>query len=863
MGHAYIYTPDAEDFDSLGLAGALTANTCEFEEIAGGMSQLTLEHPLDALGRYRLIKPGYIIKAPVPVRTTPEIDGTQIVTSVEKWTVSPLATKAQRYLYTKSTKGKKKKCLPADLGVIVTNRGTDRYKVKTSKYGTGWIDKEALTGGVSEVIPDTPAGIETAMPASSVQPQLFRIKKVEQSETGIRAEAEHISYDLMGNVSHYVADNPTADQAIQGILSTTAQPHDFTAYTDVADQRIDIDYRRENPIKALLDPEAGVLARWGLELVRDDYELYLLSNAGVDRGVRIEYGKNMLGVNCKTETDGVITMVLPVGESKEGKPVYLTSDPNKVSETITPSSYISSGNVADYATPHIMVLDVAEAKIDSKKGGSHVTPALAAARMRDAANQVFANGGHLPTVNLTVDWLRLGDTVEYAQFAELDNAFLYDPVTVIHQPLGIKATLKVVRIKFDCLTGNYLETELGTLGNMLINSTLTTWQIPQGISGGKLALGSIDGAQLADDTINTRHVQAETVTADKINSNLITVGWFQAGVAQITVAAIETADIDWANIQTLNATMATVAKAQINTANIIAANINWAQIQTLSADIATIAVAQLTTANIEDADIDWAQIDSLQASVAQLVQASIGTADIGYAQIKDLVTGTAIITSGAAGQLYINRLNVTDANMVSLTVGEILLKGEDGQFYRLTLDESGEVVGVPVQVEGDNIGDDTIPAGKLIENTISAREINVAELFADSATFGAIKSANIDVADFWASTANIGKVTTNMLASDVGANLDIRSNETIQLLVNSNYVRLTDAGLVISTNDPNNHFRVLITENSVQIQQDGQSIADFSGNQMHAEGAELRDRLKIGNWLFITREDGGMSILKE
>ena len=75
-----------------------------------------------------------------------------------------------------------------------------------------------------------------------------------------------------------------------------------------------------------------------------------------------------------------------------------------------------------------------------------------------------------------------------------------------------------------------------------------------------------------------------------------------------------------------------------------------------------------------------------------MVKADIGTADIDWAHIKDLATDTAIITQGTAGELYIAKLAVTEANMVSLTVGELVVKGTDGHFYSVSVDESGTVV---------------------------------------------------------------------------------------------------------------------------------------------------------------------------
>lgn len=138
-----------------------------------------------------------------------------------------------------------------------------------------------------------------------------------------------------------------------------------------------------------------------------------------------------------------------------------------------------------------------------------------------------------------------------------------------------------------------------------------------------------------------------------------------------------------------------ISTAQLTTANIINANIEWAQIESLAADIATISKAQITSANIDEANIDWAAITTLSAAVASMVKADIGTADIDWSHIKDLATDTAIITQGTAGELYIAKLAVTEANMVSLTVGELVVKGSDGHFYSVSVDENGEVGTTP------------------------------------------------------------------------------------------------------------------------------------------------------------------------
>ena len=102
MGEVYVYDKWTEDFSTTGLCGALTPFSCRHEEIAGGMSAVTLEHPFDDLGRWQHIQRGNVLKCLCRVRTTPEILNGQVVTAVEVWTVLDTATKAQRGVYTKA-----------------------------------------------------------------------------------------------------------------------------------------------------------------------------------------------------------------------------------------------------------------------------------------------------------------------------------------------------------------------------------------------------------------------------------------------------------------------------------------------------------------------------------------------------------------------------------------------------------------------------------------------------------------------------------------------------------------------------------------------------------------------------------------
>lgn len=205
------------------------------------------------------------------------------------------------------------------------------------------------------------------------------------------------------------------------------------------------------------------------------------------------------------------------------------------------------------------------------------------------------------------------------------------------------------------------------------------------------------------------------------------------------------------------------------------------QISDLTAGVA--AIINLTTGTtIEDATIR-----QLKADIANVGLSNIGTADINYANIKDLTAGTAIFTEAVSNKLYIDRLAVTDANMLSLTAGEIMLKNTNGQFVRLVVDATtGEVSGEPVTFDGDDVfNDNSLNAEKLIENSITARELNVSSIFADQALIGAIKAQNIDVNDLFANNAFLSNIYTSSISAINDENCDISDNATIKLLNNT------------------------------------------------------------------------------
>lgn len=217
------------------------------------------------------------------------------------------------------------------------------------------------------------------------------------------------------------------------------------------------------------------------------------------------------------------------------------------------------------------------------------------------------------------------------------------------------------------------------------------------------------------------------------------------------------------------------------------ARISTAQIDQLSAEI-----ARISQAYIDSAEIDTARIRNLETEVARIATAVVGSAtidvanidfaNIDWAKIKNSVTDHAVITQGVGGQLYIQDLAVTEANMVSLTVGELVVKGQDGLFYSVSVDENQQIVATQKLIVNNDIANQTINADtKLIENSITARTLNVQDIFADSAIIKQVIAANIDVDTLFARQATINAINA----------MDIRGNQYLNLGVAS-YIDSTD-----------------------------------------------------------------------
>lgn len=813
--------------------------SCTVTETLNGEWELTLVHDIDERGKWTRLSEGCILRAPVPAAKTPSVDlvTQQYQTSAYDVQIYKITTKSGP-LHLRSGTGTNYKILgkyKKGREVIVLNKTTSSWYEVTAPDGKhGYMASQYLTFQRTETqAVQTNVGFRNqVIEARQLRDQPFRIYRVVPELDKVTVYARHVFYDLLDNMVKSLKPSPSAVGAsvVQSLSGACLSAHDFSFYSDLTSTAEDVEWENVNPVEAMLG-ENGLVNKYGAELARDWYDVFLVKRVGNDTDVSIREKKNLTGISYDVDETDVVTRIMPTGEDADGNILYL------------PELYIDSPNLNAYTHPKWIHLPVSEAK-EVTDGDEPKSKTQCYAEMRKAAQAEFDVGCDLPTVTLKVDFINCSDAEEYRQYAALTDIFLGDSVRVVARRIGVEVSMRMTQYTYDCLTRKYTSVTLGTAADTLEDSMISSRQLPSGvISGSKLSINSVGAGQLQSGSvgslqvkmaaIQTAHIQdaaitkakiaeatigelnataitaisakiqelaAKNITTDELYAALATIAvaqitaaniekaninWADIGElaaqiatiaqAQITTANINNANIDWASIANLNAGIAKIAKAQITAANIESAAIDWAAIKDLNAAVAKIAMAQLTTANINNAEIDWASITQLQADIAKLVNANIQTADIDWAQIKDLTAGTAIIEKGVNGKLYVADLAVTEANMASLTVGELIVKGADGCFYALSIGEDGTVTTEKKSVGDADIEDNSVSGGKLIEKTITARELNVASIFADEALVGAISAANIDVSSLFAAEAFIAQLNA----------VDISGNESLRLVVDT------------------------------------------------------------------------------
>jgi len=487
MGVIAIYAMSEDDFSTNGL-GLLTPSSCTVEWEANGMYELKFEQPIDKTGRWGLIANGCIVKAPVPVRPSPEneVYGQGTVTR-SVYRVS--AKRAKMYTAKSGRRNKVIARLAKGEELVQLEAGSSgKLRFSRVKGGQcGYVDMGSLEYARAEVIPSGSDGVRRA----TAREQLFRIYKVEKDtkEGIVSASAMHISYDLRGVVveGEYELEDATPATAMAGMIAKLNEDTPFVFHYGHLDDDalIEGDYGFKTPVECMLDPDEGFAKQANAWVVRDNFDIFMIPDDTRDNGVTIRRGKNLIGVTATSDAGSVVTRIIPEGKNKDGDPLYL-ENPN----------YVESAHVGDYPIVYTQRVkynvQTAKKKKDADDEERFRTDAETRAKMRELAQKDFEDGADMPEYTLEVDFVTLEDAgAEADEYAALQAVHPYDTVTVYDSLIDLEARVAVTKYEYDVLAGRYDKVTLGDL--FQLQSTVYSYNIAGGISGGKIAPGTTDG----------------------------------------------------------------------------------------------------------------------------------------------------------------------------------------------------------------------------------------------------------------------------------------------------------------------------------------------------------------------------------
>lgn len=263
--------------------------------------------------------------------------------------------------------------------------------------------------------------------------QAFRIgNKLDRKGDKIELKAYHVLWDAQNYV---IADSYVVDMnckaALNHLNAATDTPSPFTMDSDVTGV-----YNLRCVRKSLYEAIQDVIARWGGNLLVDNWKVNVKAKIGKDNGITIRYAKNLIDLTASYDFTGVCTKLLPVG--KDG--------------LLLPELYVYSQT--QYDIPYTKVLSISQSlAVEDFPTKEDYQAALVADLRRQAQETV--NKSCVPVVTYT-----LQGRPELVQDVG-------DIIQVIDERIGVNITTQVIGYEYDIITGQYAKLTFGNFSKSL------------------------------------------------------------------------------------------------------------------------------------------------------------------------------------------------------------------------------------------------------------------------------------------------------------------------------------------------------------------------------------------------------------
>lgn len=272
-------------------------------------------------------------------------------------------------------------------------------------------------------------------------PQPFRIYRITRPMNGIISiYARHVSYDLAG-IPVGVFDANNAQSAMQGLKNNSLVANPFLFETTMPTVA-NFSCQYPQPCRNLLGGQEGsILDVYGGEYEWDEWTVHLQSRRGLDNGVRITYGKNLIDIEQDENISNLKTGIVPYWINNENGEVIYSS----------PQIIQAPG---EFNFSSVVPVDFGD------KFESQPTPE----QLADAGQQYVTNNKiGVPTVSIDLSFAQLEQYSLYESTEALERVRIGDTVYVFFAQLGINVSSRIVETNYDPILNRYNSVSVGSV----------------------------------------------------------------------------------------------------------------------------------------------------------------------------------------------------------------------------------------------------------------------------------------------------------------------------------------------------------------------------------------------------------------
>ena len=352
---------------------------------------------------------------------------------------------------------------------------------------------------------------------------------------------------------------------------------------------------------------------------------------------------------------------------------------------------------------------------------------------------------------------------------------------------------------------------------------------PEGGVNADRLIGRVDGGLLRAGTVVSRALAAGSVTAEKLAAGSVCAESIQAGA--VTADKIASGALTAEEIRAVTAHLEDVVSRETVTDKLYAALIR----------AHLMAVKHITAQNI--------QTDALGAALAEFVELTARVGKFDLAAAENLLSGALILKSGVADSMTIENLAVTGANLLNATVDRLILKGEDGLYYRICIGSNGVVSSETVEVAADEAKQgETADGRRIVETSANIVALNAQTVRAQEAVLSAIFTECLTAGKITAGEAVLASASVPALCvasmKALGNGIDISANEAIAMTVQS-VDAVSEAAETATTRAENALKEISEAQEKMEALQSGFDEMQLNNTQIQNQLALTKEGLRV------------------